>query len=87
MRAFGVVMTRIVSELQGDSCLALEEVAQPQKQIIASRSFGVRVTALEELSEAVSTYVMRAAERLRKQASLCGAVHVYSDDEPLSGAG
>ena len=73
---FGVVMARIVRELHGDSCLALEEMAQPQKQIIASRSFGVRVTALEDLNEAVSTYVTRAAERLRKQASLCGAVHV-----------
>ncbi len=74
---FGVVMARVVRELQGDSCLALDEVAQPQKQIIASRSFGVRVTRLDGLNEAVSAHVTRAAERLRKQASLCGAVHVY----------
>lgn len=74
---FGVVMERIVSELHGKSCLALEEVAPPQQQIIASRSFGVMVTRIEELNEAVSTYVARAAERLRKQELVCGVVHVH----------
>jgi len=73
---FGVVMERIVSELHGISCLGLDEVETPRQQIIASRSFGAPVMSLDELAEAVSTYVARASERLRGQESVCGAIHV-----------
>ncbi|MEO6824613.1 MAG: DNA polymerase V subunit UmuC, partial [Nitrosospira sp.] len=37
---FGVVMERTGNELRGISCLALEEVTPPRKQIISSCSFG-----------------------------------------------
>ena len=74
---FGVMMERTVSELQGISCLQLEEVAPPRKQIVSSRSFGQMVTTLQELREAVSTYVARAAEKLRADRSLCCAVQVF----------
>jgi DNA polymerase V len=74
---FGVVMERTVRELNGYSCLALEEVAPAKQQIISSRSFGSLVLTLDELSEAVSSYVARAAEKLRRQASVCGAVHTF----------
>jgi DNA polymerase V len=74
---FGVVMERTVAELQGVSCLALEEVSPPRKQIVSSRSFGQMVTTLQELREAVSTYTARAGEKLRADRSLCSAVHVF----------
>jgi DNA polymerase V len=74
---FGVVMERIVSELQGVSCLGLEDIDTPHQQIITSRSFGEAVTTIDELGAAVSTFVARACERLRGQASVCGAIHVY----------
>ena len=74
---FGVVMERIVSELHGETCLDLEEVETPRQQIIASRSFGEAVGSIEEVSAAVSTFVARACERLRGQASVCGAINVY----------
>ncbi|MGZ5780221.1 MAG: Y-family DNA polymerase [Burkholderiaceae bacterium] len=74
---FGVVMERTVNELQGISCLALEEVAPPKKQIISSRSFGAMVTSYDELREAVSTYMLTAAEKMRAQQSICHGVHVF----------
>lgn len=74
---FGVVMERTCNELRGMSCLALEEVIPAKKQIIASRSFGEMVVTIDGLSEAVSTYVARAAEKLRNQQSMCGAIHVF----------
>ena len=78
MRAqFGVVMERTCSELRGNSCLALEELAPARKEIVSSRSFGQMVSTLDELSEAVSMYVSRASEKLRGQASVCGAIHVF----------
>ena len=74
---FGVVMERTGDELRGISCLALEEVAPAKQQIIASRSFGQMVVTEEGLAEAISTYVARAAEKLRQQGSVCHAIHVF----------
>lgn len=51
---FGVVVERLVYELRGIPCLALEDIAPPKQQIIASRSFGKPVTALDELQQAVA---------------------------------
>lgn len=74
---FSVVLERTVAELQGISCLALEDVAPPKKQIVSSRSFGQMVMRLDELGEALSTYVSRAAEKLRVQKSVAGALQVF----------
>jgi DNA polymerase V len=74
---FGVVMERTCSELRGQSCLALEELAPARKEIVSSRSFGQMVATFDELAEAVSLYVSRAAEKLRGQSSVCGAIHVF----------
>jgi DNA polymerase V len=74
---FGVVMERTVSELRAISSLELEDVAPPKEQIMASRSFGKMVHSLQELGEAVSWHIDRAAEKLRAQGSVAGAVHVF----------
>jgi hypothetical protein len=50
---------RTCNELRGMSCLTLEEVAPPKKQIVSSRSFGVVLTTYCELREAVTTYMPR----------------------------
>lgn len=76
-RQFGVVLERTVSELQGTSCLELDDLADPKKQIMASRSFGEMVCDLAELSEAVAWHIDRAAEKLRDQGSVAGAVYVF----------
>jgi len=80
---FGVVMERTCNELRGLSCLALEEISPPRQEIVSSRSFGELVNTLDELAEAVSMYVTRAAEKLRGQQSLCGALHVFVQTNPF----
>ncbi|KAB8066285.1 Y-family DNA polymerase [Janthinobacterium violaceinigrum] len=78
MRAhFGVVLERTCNELRGVSCLELEEVAPPRKEIVSSRSFGTMVMTAAELGESLSTYAARAGEKLRGQHAVCGAVHVF----------
>lgn len=72
-----MVMERTVSELLGTSCLELEDMAYPKQQIMASRSFGAMVMELAELSEAVAWHIDRAAEKLRRQGSVAGAVYVF----------
>ncbi|NMM38599.1 MAG: Y-family DNA polymerase [Glaciimonas sp.] len=80
---FGVVMERTGNELRGISCMKMEEVSSPKKQIMSSRSFGTMVTTLDELAEAVATYVARASEKLRQQGSVCGAIHVFIRTNPF----
>ncbi|MBT8587429.1 Y-family DNA polymerase [Polynucleobacter paneuropaeus] len=79
---FGVVMERLCYELRGVSCLKLEEVAPAKQQIITSRSFGKLVTSLEELAESVATHTARAAEKLRSQQSVTGAISVFIQTNP-----
>lgn len=74
---FGVVMERTYRELRGISCLSLEETTVPRRQIVSSKSFGQMVATIEELQQAVSTYMSLAAEKLRNQGSVCGAVQVF----------
>jgi DNA polymerase V len=74
---FGVVMERTVNELRGISCLALEDVAPARQEIVASRSFGQMVSTFDELAEAVTIYISRAAEKLRAQESVAGVVQVF----------
>lgn len=84
MRAkFGVVMERTCNEIRGISCLALEEVAPPRKEIVSSKSFGAMVASIDELGQAVTSYVTRASEKLRSQDSVCGAVHVFIQTNPF----
>lgn len=80
---FGVVMERIGHELRGVSCLALEEISAPRKQIISSRSFGELVYSLHELSEAVASHMGSAAEKLRLQNSVCNAIQVFIQTNPF----
>lgn len=80
---FNVILARTVSELNGEQCLELEEVSPPKQQIMSSRSFGQPVFLLEDLSEAVVSYTSRAAEKLRRQNSVAGAVQVYLMTNPF----
>ena len=80
---FSVVMERTMAELNGESCIELEDVAPPKQQIMSSRSFGVPVFDLAELEQSVASYTVRAAVKLRNQASLAGAVQVYIRTNPF----
>ena len=64
---FGVVMDRIVNELNGISCIPLEEMPPQKKQIMTSRSFGEKLTNFLDLRAAVSHFAARSAEKLRNQ--------------------
>ncbi|MGC3103734.1 Y-family DNA polymerase [Pseudomonas aeruginosa] len=86
-RRYSVVLERTIRELQGESCIDLEESAPAKQSICSSKMFGKRVHTLQGLQEALATYVHRAAEKLRRQGSLCGAVRVgiqtsFHGDDP-----
>lgn len=74
---FNVVLERTVRELNGESCIALEDAPPPKQQIVCSRSFGQRITELEDMQHAVVMYATRAAEKLREQGSKCRHISVF----------
>lgn len=82
-KLFSIVMQRTVMELQGVSCIELEQIAPTKKQIISSRSFGARVTDIVSLSEAMSDYLQNAVKRLREDNSLCGCVIAFAQSNPF----
>ncbi len=73
----GIVGLRLVSELKGISCLPLEEIDPPKKQIVSSRSFGEDITDINKLQEALGKYITNASKKLRKQNSLVSVMHVF----------
>ncbi|MBF0179900.1 MAG: Y-family DNA polymerase [Magnetococcales bacterium] len=82
-RRFSVVMERIGLELRGISCLQLGEIAASNQQIQSTRSFGKPVYDFDELAEAVLTFVRRAGQRLRRQGSVAGALHLFIRTSPF----
>lgn len=73
---FGVVMEKTQRELQGISCIDLEEHASDKKQIISSRSFGKSVTELAVVQDALSVFVANATAKLRAQGGQAALVQV-----------
>lgn len=80
---WSVVLERTVRELQGESCISLEEAPPAKKQIACTRSFGQPITELAALIEAVSEFASRTAEKLRRQNSLAGQLLVFSHTSPF----
>lgn len=79
---FNVVLERTVRELRGESCLALDEFAPTKQQIICSRSFGHRITAYQDMRQAICTYAERAAEKLRAEKQFCCVISVFMRTSP-----
>lgn len=73
---FNVVLQRTVMELQGRPCIDLEQDSPDSKTICTSRSFGRYVDTFEELAEALTAYVSRAAEKMRRQGLATPAIVV-----------
>jgi DNA polymerase V len=76
-RKWSVVLERTVLELQGISCIELEDAPAQKKEIACTRSFGHSITGFHELAQAVTEFASRAAEKLRKQHSVAGQVLVF----------
>lgn len=80
---FSVVLERTVRELNGESCIELEEIPPTKKQIVCSRSFGVKVTQFELLREAVCEYATRATDKLRKEQQQAKVLTVFIRTSPF----
>jgi DNA polymerase V len=82
-RQFNVMLEKTIVELRGTRCLDVDDAPEPNQQIMCSRSFGEPVTDLASLTEVISLFVARVAEKLRGQYSDAAAVHVFIKTSPF----
>ncbi len=82
-KKFSIVMARTIYELQGISCIEIEDTPPSKKQIIKSCSFGTKVTELIDLQEAIAMHAQEACKRLRDEESLCGCLLVFVQSSPF----
>ena len=82
-RRWSVGVERTVRELQGTSCIDLEDAPPAKQEIACTRSFGKAVTDPQELIEAVSTFASRAAQKLRQQEGHASEVLTFVRTSPF----
>ncbi|HHF7346357.1 TPA: Y-family DNA polymerase [Legionella feeleii] len=75
-KQYNVILMRTAMELQGISCLSLEE-AEPRHSILSSRSFGSMQTDFEHLAQAISSHCAIACEKLRRQHLLVQSLSIF----------
>lgn len=72
-----VMGARMAQELQGVSCLALEDLEVDKKTVTVSRTFGKPITELEGLKEATASFTAKACEKIRRSELQASAVSVF----------
>lgn len=80
---YGVTLARTQRELQGIACADLVDHEPDRQQIVVSRSFGRDIDDLDQLQEAVSSFAIRACEKLRHRALVAGGVCVWVHTNPF----
>lgn len=76
---------RTWKELHEYPCIEFEVSPKKKKSIICSRSFSQALYDLEDLTAALACFVAKAAEKLRRQASLAGRILVFLKRKDFSG--
>jgi len=80
---FSVTLEKTLLELRGTPCMEIDDDPAPRQQILVSRSFGTPITDMDGIIEAASEFASRAAERLRGQGSVAGAIGVFFSTSPF----
>ena len=76
-KSLTVTGLRTYAELQGISCYPLSFNPPSRKTIACTRSFGRSVTTWQDMSEAIASYMTRAAEKMRRYGLKAGAFQVF----------
>ena len=79
---FGVLLERTARELSGEVWIEMEDELPEAKQVMSSRSFGVRASTLEDLSQAIAFHAGIAAERMRSKDLYANGVYVFAQNSP-----
>ena len=72
-----VVLERTVLELQGEPCIAFDDVEPQRKGMAVTRSSGVPMKDFDTLFQAITAHATRAAEKLRQHGLVAGTLTVF----------
>jgi DNA polymerase V len=77
-RAVGsVVLERTVLELQGEACIAFDDIEPQRKGMAVTRSAGTPMMDFDTVFQAVTAHATRAAEKLRQHGLVAGTLTVF----------
>lgn len=80
-KTMGAVGLRTVMELRGTAVHTLETAPSDKHTTCCSRSFGESVTEFHYVRDAVVTFASRAAEKIRDDGLVAGALQVFADTD------
>ena len=83
-KSSNVLGSRTAIALSGISCIGLEIKEEKRKNCCVSRSFGKKVTDIQKLEEAITTYCLNAAEKIRADDQLCRRITVFIRTSPFN---
>ncbi len=78
IRKLGIIGKRLQLELKGNKCLPIEKIKKQKKEIQISRSFGKPITKLEDLTQALAIYAIKASAKMRSQKLKSSAITVFA---------
>ena len=81
---FSVVLERTLTELNGTACIPFDDLPPVKQQIVVSRSFGERVTQRADMRKAITGFITRAAEKLRKERQVAQHLQVFLRTSPFA---
>jgi len=77
-KKLGVVGKRLQLELKGHKCLPLENSKKSKREIQISRSFSEPITKLEDLTQALTSYAIRASAKMRSQNLQSSCITIFA---------
>ena len=83
-KSSNVLGSRTAMELRGISCIDLEIHHTKRKSCCVSRSFGKKIKSLKDITEAVSAYITRAAEKIRNEKLVSNNINLYIRTNPFN---
>lgn len=76
-RQMSITGVRTWKELWGEESIAFEHQMSDKQSIMVSRSFASELTQFSDLYQSLATFTAMAAEKLRKQHSVCNQMVVF----------
>ena len=83
-KSTNVLSAKTVMELRGVPCIDLMPHSEKRKSCCVSRSFGRKVSNLEELKEAITAHSLNATEKIRTDEQITRSITVFIKTSPFN---
>ena len=83
-KSTNILSAKTVMELRGIPCIDLMPYSEKRKSCCVSRSFGRKVSNLEELKEAITAHALNATEKIRTDEQITRSITVFIRTSPFN---